>query len=75
MMFFWLPLLLLIPLAMMWMTRSSDDGAMSGCGMGHGGHTQTAVAGEPDPLDIARQRLARGDITASEYEEIHRAIM
>jgi len=27
-------------------------------------------AGRPDPLDIVRQRLAAGEITATEFEEI-----
>lgn len=30
-----------------------------------------AVGGETDPLEIVRQRLAAGEITIEEFEEIH----
>lgn len=73
MMFLWLPFLFVIPFAMFWMMRSGNAGGM-GCGMGHAGDAHTPVAGGPDPIEIARQRLARGEITTSQYEEIRRAI-
>lgn len=74
MMFLWLPFLFLILFAMFWIMRSGNGGAMGGCGMSHAEHNQTPVAGGPDPIEIARQRLARGEITTSEYEEIRRVI-
>lgn len=73
MMFLWLPFLFLIPFAMFWMMRSGDG--MAGCGMSHTGHTQSPSTNGPDPIEIARQRLARGEITTSEYEEIRRIIL
>jgi uncharacterized membrane protein len=72
MMFLWLPFLLLIPFAMFWMMRSGTG--MGGCGMDHAGHAQTPSASGLDPIEIARQRLAQGEITTSEYEAIRRVI-
>jgi uncharacterized membrane protein len=74
MMFLWLPLLLLIPFAMMWMMRSGNGNGMGCCGMDHSANTHARVAGGPDPLEIARQRLARGEIDSAQFEEIRRAI-
>jgi hypothetical protein len=80
MMFLWLPFLFLVPLAMFWMMRSGNgDGVGVGCcGMSHVGHGQGDTTGQspsgPDPTEIARQRLARGEITTSEYEEIRRLV-
>jgi uncharacterized membrane protein len=69
MMFFvWLPFLLLIPLVM-WLVRPA--GAVHGCGIGHAGYAAPTAT---DPLDIARQRLARGEITPGEYQEIVRVL-
>lgn len=72
MMFLWFPFMFLIPLVILWALRS-DEG-MAGCGLGHMGHVQPPKADASDPMDIARVRLARGEITTSEYEEIRRAI-
>jgi uncharacterized membrane protein len=74
MMFLWLPFLFLIPLAMMWMMRSDNGGGMGCCGMDHAGNAQTPSAGGSDPIEIARQRLARGEIDSAGFEEIRRAI-
>ena len=74
MMFLWLPFLFLIPLAMFWMMRSGNGGGMGCCGMNHAGNSQTPSAGGPDPIEIARQRLARGEINSAQFEEIRRAI-
>jgi uncharacterized membrane protein len=75
MMFLWLPLLFLIPLAMMWMMRSGSSGGMGGCGMTHAGNAHASTAGdEPNPIEIARQRLARGEITTAQFEEIRRVL-
>ena len=73
MMFLWLPFLFLIPFAMMWMMRSGNGGGM-GCGMSHTGPAQTAPAADPDPIEIARRRLARGEIDSAQFEDIRRAI-
>jgi uncharacterized membrane protein len=73
MMFLWLPFLFLIPFAMMRMIRSGNGGGM-GCGMSHAGPAQTRPAAGPDPIEIARQRLARGEIDSVQFEEIRRAI-
>lgn len=72
MMFLWLPFLLLIPFAILWMVRPGNE--MGCCGMNHSGHAQTPPAAGPDPIDIARQRLARGEISTSEFDEIRRAL-
>lgn len=72
MMFLWLSFLFLIPFAIFWMMRPGTG--MGCCGMDHAGHAQTPVAGGPDPVEIARQRLARGEITTSQYEEIRRVL-
>jgi uncharacterized membrane protein len=73
MMFLWLPFLFLIPLAMFWMMRSGNGGGM-GCGMSHAGPAQTPPTVGPDPMEIARQRLARGEITTSQFDEIRRVL-
>jgi len=73
MMFLWFPFLFLIPFAMMWMMRSSNGGGV-GCGMDHSGNSHTPSAGGPEPIEIARQRLARGEINTAQFEEIRRAI-
>jgi uncharacterized membrane protein len=72
MMLLWIPFLILAVVAFSWMTRS---GVGMGCmGAGHAGPAETPDAGGNDPLEIARRRLARGEITTSEFEEIRRAI-
>lgn len=73
MMFFWLAALLVLPFAAFsWMR----DGAVGCCGVGHM-HTAAApdspVSTAPtaeDPLGMARLRLARGEITVGEFEQI-----
>jgi uncharacterized membrane protein len=72
MMFLWLPFLFLIPFAIFWMARSGGD--VGCCGMSHTGPTQSQGPSGPDPMDILRQRLARGEITSAEFEEIRRAL-
>ena len=73
MMFLLLPLLFLIPMALVWLAWSNAQ-AGGCCGASH------AVPGAPrpvtqsDPIDIARQRLARGEITPAEFEEIRRVL-
>lgn len=72
MMFLWLPLLLVIPFALMWLARSEADAGC--CGMSHSGSHSDQGASGPEPMDILRQRLARGEITSAEYEEIRRVL-
>ena len=74
MMFLWLPFLFLIPLAMFWMMRSGNAGGMGCCGMDHSGTSHAPSVGDPDQIEIARQRLARGEIDSAQFEEIRRAI-
>lgn len=72
MMLLWLPLVLLIPFAIVWMLRSA-----SGVGCCAPMHVQQHGTASPtglEPMDIARQRLARGEITTAQFEEIRRAI-
>lgn len=72
MMFIWLPFLFLIPFAMFWMMRSGTD--MGGHGASRGPQHPTPPRSGPDPIEIARQRLARGEISTTEYEEIRHVI-
>jgi len=72
MFFLWLPFLLLCPLAMFLMMRSGNG--MGGHDMNHAGHAQMQPATRPDPIEIARQRLARGEIDSAQFEEIRRVI-
>jgi uncharacterized membrane protein len=72
MMFLWLPFLILIPFAIFMMARPHSG--MAGCGMADSGDTRAPRSAGSDPIDIARQRLARGEITVSQYEEILRTI-
>lgn len=80
MMFLWIPFLLVIPFAMMWLMRSGN-GSMGCCGMDHGsaGHTPAPPApptapSTQNPIEIARTRLAKGEITIAEFEEIKRTL-
>lgn len=75
MMFLWFPLLFLIPLVIWWAVRPA--GAGMGCGMGHAMQSHapgTPPVGTVDPVEIVRERLARGEITPEEYEKIRRAL-
>jgi uncharacterized membrane protein len=72
MMFLWLPLLFLIPFAVFWTARTG--GGVGSCGMSHSGFVPSQGSGGPEPMDILRQRLARGEITSAEYEEIQRVL-
>jgi len=74
MMLLWIPLLFLIPFGFARMMRPSavGDGC---CGMNH----SSAVAPQggssgSEPIEILRQRLARGEVTSAEYEEIRRLL-
>lgn len=71
MMFLWIPFLILI-VFLVWRPRA--DGGIAGCCGGHESHAQTPTPTGPDPVEIARQRLARGEITPSEFEEIRRVL-
>jgi uncharacterized membrane protein len=72
MMFLWRPFLLLMPFAIFWMVRPGTG--VGGCGMTHAGQAETPSRGVPDPMDIARMRLARGEITPAEFEVVRRVI-
>lgn len=68
--FFWFPLLL-VPLGLLMLWR---HGAGVGCCGAHTEYRQPTDAGRVDPVEIVRQRLARGEITPEQYEEIRRAL-
>lgn len=72
---FFFPFLFVIPFALFMMMRHGDAG-VGCCGMPHSTTMQTPPAppAGPDPVAIVRQRLAKGEITAAEYEEIRRAL-
>lgn len=42
--------------------------------MNHSTQDQSHAMTQPDPAGIARQRLAKGEITSSEYEEIRQLV-
>ncbi len=72
---FWFPFFFVIPLGIFWLIRGGHPGV--GCyGMQHSTSMQTPPAppAGPDPVAIVRQRLAKGEITPAEYEEIRRAL-
>lgn len=70
MMFFWF--LFLIPLVIFLVAR---PGSMAGgcCGM-HAPQVGPPSTPGSDPIEIVRKRLARGEITPAEYDEIRRAL-
>jgi uncharacterized membrane protein len=72
MMFLWLALLFLIPFMLVRTIRPGSEVARCGSGYPYG-HPTVGAAGA-DPVSIARLRLARGEITPSEYEQIRRLI-
>jgi len=69
MMFFWF--LFLIPLVF-WMMR--PDTGMHDGSMNRTGYNPPPVASGAQPIEIAGWRLARGEITTSEFEVIRRAL-
>jgi hypothetical protein len=72
MMFLWIPFLLLVPLAIFWMAR---PGYGHGCGYAmHPTHGAAPGSADEEPISIARKRLARGEITPAEFDEIRRAL-
>lgn len=73
MMFFWLPVLILLPVGILWMLRSGTTSERYD--MNRGGRETTPGAGPAaDPVDIVRIRLARGEITTTQFEEIRGAL-
>jgi uncharacterized membrane protein len=75
MMFLWIPFMFVAVLAAWWMLR--EDGYAPSRGMSHTMPTAPygmSPAGQPDPIEIVRQRLARGEITAEEYATVLRAL-
>jgi len=70
MMFLWIPFLL-IPLAFFWMRPGMG---MWGCAMDHAGHSHAPAASAPDAIEIARQRLARGEVNVAEFDVIKRVL-
>jgi uncharacterized membrane protein len=75
MMLLWIPFLFVVMFGTWWLVRPAGYGM--GCGMGHAMHAHTPgtpPSGQTDPIEIVRQRLARGEITAEEYQTIRRAL-
>lgn len=70
MMFFWF--LFLIPFAIFFIARPAE--MTGGCCMPHATQVQPPATPGVDPVEIVRQRLARGEITAEEYDTIRRAL-
>ena len=70
-MFLWLPLLFLVPFALVRAVRPEPARACCGPAYPYGGPPSEAGV---DPVGIARLRLARGEITSAEYEQIRRLI-
>lgn len=73
MMFLLFPLFL-IPFALLWIVRPGADMGWGGAMHADYGQGHMPVAGGVDPMTIAGQRLARGEISTAEFEEIRRAI-
>jgi len=70
MMFLWLPLLFLIPFAFVRMVRPE----VAPCRSTDPYRRPASGSADADPMGIARLRLARGEITSAEYEQIRRLI-
>ncbi len=70
-MFLWLPLLFLIPLILV---RSVRAEPARDCCVPTDPYPRSPGETAADPVDIARVRLARGEITSAEYEQIRRLI-
>ncbi len=70
MMFFWF--LFLIPFVIFLVARPYGMGG--GCCGWRGTGVQPPAARGNDPVEIVRQRLARGEITPAEYEEIRKTL-
>lgn len=69
MMFLWIPLLVLVAWGFGWLIRRDADPAC--CTPSHG-HVRPSE--QTDPLGLARTRLAKGEITVAQYDEIRRAL-
>ena len=72
MMFFWIPLLFVVPFLLFGAYRR--EGGVGCCGMTHDMNSQAPGPQGPQPIEIARQRLARGEITVEEFETIKRVL-
>jgi hypothetical protein len=75
MMFLWIPFVFVVLFAMWWLVRPAG----LGMGGGMGSSMPASMQGPPpaphgDPVEIVRQRLARGEITPEEYETVRRAL-
>ena len=69
----WLPVLIALGLSIVWMARPGQAGGC--CGGSHAAQAPSGPSSAQDgALGIARQRLARGEITSAEFEEICRVL-
>lgn len=71
MMFLWIPFLILIAFVV-W--HPNGQGAVAGCCGTHTDRPSGGAPADPEPIEIARLRLARGEITAAEFEVIRRTL-
>jgi uncharacterized membrane protein len=72
MMFLWLPLMFLIPLAVLWTMRSGS--AVGYCGVSPATSVPASSPDGNNPMGVARQRFARGEITSAQFGEIRRLL-
>ncbi|HEX9093449.1 MAG TPA: SHOCT domain-containing protein [Coriobacteriia bacterium] len=72
MMLLWIPFLILIPFAIVWVLR--PENGMTGGSPASTSHASAPGSGGPEPLEIARLRLARGEITPAEFDVIRRVL-
>lgn len=75
MMFLWLPLLFAIPLVVIFMLRPAGSGGPSHAGTGFAAPTAPPVVPRPDAMDIARLRLARGEISSAEFDHVRQVLL
>jgi uncharacterized membrane protein len=77
MMFLWLPFVFFLFFVPWMLFRPARYGYGPGCGMHHAMDPSmhgTPMSAGSDPVQIVRERLARGEITPEEYEAILRKL-
>lgn len=78
MMFLWIPMLLIVLFLLLWGSRGGSSKAS--CCEAHNGHEHATVgtprpsSDGPSPIEIARLRLARGEITPEQFEGISKTL-
>jgi uncharacterized membrane protein len=72
MMLLWIPLMLVVPFVILLAARSWAG--IGCCGIGQTALVPRSSPSGDDPMGIVRQRLARGEISLAEFEEIQRLL-